>query len=59
MYNAVIQPYLSYCCEVCNVFDENQSIRLQKLHNRAARIIAHVPNEVDQQTVLNILRGNR
>ena len=30
-------------------------MRLQKLHNRAARIIAHVPNELDQQTVLNIL----
>ena len=28
--------------------------RLQKLHNRAARIIAHVPNEIDQKTVLNI-----
>jgi hypothetical protein len=55
VYNAIIQPYLSYCCEVCNVFGETQSIRLQKLHNRAARVIAHVPNEVDQQTVLNIL----
>ena len=30
-------------------------MRLQKLHNRAARIIAHVPNEVDEQTVLSIL----
>ena len=32
------------------------STALQKLHNRAARIIAYVLNEVDQQTVLNILR---
>ena len=30
-------------------------MRLQKLHNRAARTIAHVPNEVNQQTVLSIL----
>ena len=29
--------------------------RLQKLHNRASRIIAHGPNEIDQQTVLNVL----
>ena len=36
-------------------FIETQSTRLQKLHNRAARVIACVPNEVDQQTVLNIL----
>ena len=27
----------------------------KKLHNRAARIIAHVPNEVDRQTVLSII----
>ena len=55
VYNAIIQPYFSYCCEVWNVLGETQSMRLQKLHNRAARIIAHVPNEVDQQTVLSIL----
>ncbi len=55
VYNAIIQPYFSYCCEVWNTFDETQSTRLQKLHNRAARVIASVPNEVDQQTVLNIL----
>ena len=55
VYNAIIQPYFSYCCEVWNVLGETQSMRLQNLHNRAACIIAHVPNEVDQQTVLNIL----
>ena len=43
VYNAIIQPYFSYCCDVWNVLDETQSLRLQKLHNRAARIIAHVP----------------
>ena len=55
MYNAIIQPHFSYCCEVWNVLGETQSLGLQKVHNRAARIIAHVPNEIDQQTVLNIL----
>ena len=54
-YQLSIQPYFSYCCEVWNVLGETQTLRLQKLHNRAARIIAHVPNEIDQQTVLNIL----
>ena len=38
-----------------NVLGETQSLRLQKLHNKAARITTHVPNEIDQQTVLNIL----
>ena len=55
VYNAIIEPYFSYCGEVWNIFGETQSTRLRKLHNRAARVIACVPNEVDQPTVLNIL----
>jgi hypothetical protein len=51
VYNALIQPYFSYCCEIWDVFGETQSKRLQKLQNRAARVIASVPNDVDQQTV--------
>ena len=37
------------------MFGETQSTRLQKLHNRAARIIADVRTEIDQKTVLNLL----
>jgi hypothetical protein len=55
VYNALIQPYFSYCCEVWDVFGETQSKRLQKLQNRAARVIASVPNDVDQQTVLDLI----
>jgi hypothetical protein len=51
VYNSLIQPYFSYCCEIWDVFGETQSKRLQKLQNRAARVIASVPNDVDQQTV--------
>ena len=39
VYNAIVQPYFSFCCEVRNIFGETQSTRLQKLHNRADRII--------------------
>ena len=35
-------------------FGETQSIRLQKLHNRAAHIIVNLPSE-DQQTALDAL----
>ena len=56
LYNAIIQPYFSYCCEVWDVFGETQSTRLQKLHNRAARIIAGVSNDVGQNEVLNLLQ---
>ena len=50
VYNAIIQPYFSYCCEVWNIFGETQSTRLQKLHNRAARVIACVPNDGGKST---------
>ena len=50
VYNTIVQPYFNYCCEVWNVFGETQSTRLQKLHNRAARIIANMRIEVDQQS---------
>ena len=39
VYNAIVRPYFDYCCEVWDVFGETQSKRLQKLQNRAARII--------------------
>ena len=51
VFNAVVQPYCTYCCEVWNVFGETQSTSLQKLHNRAARIIANMRNEEDQSAL--------
>ena len=44
IYNAIVRPYFDYCCEVWDVFSEAQSKRLQKLQNRAARIILNVNN---------------
>ena len=37
VYNSIVRPYITYCCEVRDVFGETQSKRLQKLQNRAAR----------------------
>ena len=42
VYNALVRPYFDYCCEVWDVFGETQSQRLQKLQNRAARIILNM-----------------
>ena len=53
--NTIIQPYFNYCCEVWSVFGETQSTRLQNLHNRAARIMANMPNEISQETALSAL----
>ena len=36
-------------------FEWTQSERLQKLQNRAARLIANLPNECIQETALNAL----
>ena len=46
VYNAIVRPYFDYCCELWDVFGETQSKRLQKLQNRAARIIMNMSNDV-------------
>ena len=44
-YNALIQPYFDYCCEVGDTLGKGLSERLQKLQNRAARLVMNVKNE--------------
>ena len=51
IYNALIQPHLDYCCEVWDVIGKTLSDRLQKLQNRAARIIMNFKN-VSGQSLL-------
>ena len=55
VYHALVQPHFDYCCEVWDVFDESQSKRLQKLHNRSARVIMNMNNDVDYTIALNSL----
>ena len=55
IYNAIVRPYFDYCCEVWDVFGETQSKRLQKLQNRAARIILNLSNDVDHTIALHAL----
>ena len=55
IFNAIVQPYFTYCCEVWDIFGETQSQRLQKLQNRCARIIMDMGNEVNAQIALNSL----
>jgi hypothetical protein len=52
IYNAIVRPYFDYCCEVWDVFGETQSNRLQKLQNRAARIILNMSNDVNHSIAL-------
>ena len=52
IYNDIVRPYFDYCCEVWDVFGETQSKRLQKLQNRAARIILNMSNDVNHSIAL-------
>ena len=51
VYNALIQPYFDYCCEVWDCLNEGLSDRLQKLQNRAARLIMNLKNEHGQSVI--------
>ena len=55
VYNAIVRPYFDYCCEVWDVFGKTQSKRLQKLQNRAARLITNMTNDVDHSLALQAL----
>ena len=55
IYNAIVRPYFDYCCELWDVFGETQSKRLQKLQNRAARIILNLSNNVHHTIALHAL----
>ena len=48
IYNALVQPHFDYCCEVWDVLGKTLSDRLQKLQDRAARIIMNFKNESRQ-----------
>ena len=57
IYNAIVRPYFDYCCEVWDVFGETQSKRLQKLQNRAARIILDASIDVNHDCFAYIRLG--
>jgi hypothetical protein len=48
VYNALIQPHFDYCCEVWDELGKGLGERLQKLQNRAARLIMNFKNEHGQ-----------
>ncbi len=51
VYNALIQPYFHYCCEVWDTLGNGLNERLQKLQNRAARLIMNLNNEHGQSAL--------
>ena len=51
VYNSLIQPYFDYRSEVWDCLDKGLSDRLQKLQNRAARLIMNLKNEHGQSVI--------
>ena len=43
MYNSLVEPYFRYCCPVWGVCGITALDKLQKLQNRAARIVTNSP----------------
>jgi hypothetical protein len=64
VYHALIEPYFSYCAPVWDGLGKKQSERLQKLQNRAARVITCSSYDVPSSSLLDdlnwqILSANR
>ena len=55
VYSAIVRPHFDYWCEVWDVLGETQSKRLQKLQNRAARVIMNMSNDIDSSIALSAL----
>ena len=55
VYNALINPHFDYCCEVWNTMGVGLSNRLQKLQNRAARVIMKFSNDIPGPEAIKVL----
>ena len=55
MYNALIRPHFDYCTEVWDTLGNGLSYRLQKLQNRAARVVLGMSNDIPGSEALDML----
>ena len=55
LYNNLVTPYFDYCCEVWGDLNQGLADKLQKIQNRAARIITGATYDVRSEEVLNSL----
>ena len=56
MYFALIQPHFDYCCSVWNGLGETLSTKIQKLQNRAVRVITRSSYDTNASVLLNALQ---
>ena len=55
VYNALINPHFDYCSEVWDTMGVGLSNRLQKLQNRAARVIMKFSNDIPGPEAVKVL----
>ena len=55
VYNALIRPHFDYCSEVWDTLRNGLSNRLQKLQNRAARVVLGMSNDIPGSEALDML----
>ena len=56
MYFALIQLHFDYCCSVWNGLGETLSTKIQKLQNRAVRVITRSSYDTNASVLLNALQ---
>ena len=55
MYRGIFEPHLSYCCSVWGCCSESKSSALQKIQNRAARVVTNSPYDVSAALLIQQL----
>ena len=55
MYSGVVEPYFRYCCSVWGSCGESRKLILQKLQNRAARIVTNSSYDAPADTLIQRL----
>ena len=55
MYRGIVEPHLSYCCSVWGCCSESKLDVLQKIQNRAARIVTSSPYDASAASIIQNL----
>ena len=55
MYRGIVEPHLSYCCSVWGCCSESKIDVLQKIQNRAARIVTSSPYDASAAAIIESL----
>ena len=56
LYTGIVKPHFRYCCSVWENYGASERSHLQKLQNRAVRILTNSSDDVDAGTLLKGLR---